>query len=1210
MKKRHLLYFLFIFSFLFASSSEEDKVGHSGKKASSLLTASLEDTIKNAPLKEEKKTSLAPIIENVPQAHVLSSPAKTDLKKGDHYTINFQGVSIIEYIRFVAKITHANFIFNEEDLQFNVTIVSDEATTPQYLLSSLVQMLRIHGLTLLEENGNLLIHKNADVKELAQIVSGDEDSSAALVTRVFQLKNVQVATLVPILKPMISKDAQLETLVDSQTLIITDINTNIKKIQELLAALDSYQVPLIISTYKAKNNSPEGLTNLAQKIMAPMVANHPFQMTPDNDSQNVYIITTEKLTNEALNILKKIDQQTDKNHLLYQLVNQNPDQALSMLNSMLESLQKKDSADQDLIQVLKSVMHPENSSSLLFNGTPGGLEKVKKILASIDVKESSAKVLSGFFTYIPTHVDGKQLLHSLKDLAKNLSESKITNKDLIHSIKEAKWVESIAFLIFTGDVATLDQIKLLLKDLDTEKEKYQLATHSYYLYKLENASGDVVEENIDLFLDKVKANKSADRKLVEVLENIKWIQETNSLLLTGSHYGIEEAKKVIEQYDKAHKAIPQASNFFMYYSKNLSPHHIQQKMKDIALSLEKSDLADIAFLNCVKTMKYVESSKALVFTGAPAVLDKIKTLLEMIDVSGPMGEEGAKNYFIYHLINVTPDRMIKALQSIALDLEKAKTADPSFISALNSVKYNSETQALIFTGSEDALKKIKPLVEKFDVAQATGPQAEAQFFIYKPVYYTAPSLENILKDFSQQLESSGFANKKIYYTIQNMRYIEKTESLLFSGDVKTLEEVKVLLSSFDVPSKDQTNDSIQSIDNTSFLVYKLQYHKGDEIQSALRQVAQELLQTKPTQQHTLVDAINTLQWIQVTNSLICTGEQDTMNRLKEIIRNLDVPLKQVFIEVLVIETTLGNVLNFGLEWGGKSGSQRLATGALNFPSGATTNTGATSPNYYDSFAAGIDNTSATKAPDPKAIPFSNGFDLGVIGDIILHKGKSFISLGALLSALQKDSETTIVLTPKIITQDGKTTSIFIGQNIPYTGSAVQNQGDTTTLTSNLEYRDVGMKMVLTPVLGNSNVVTLSINLEKTEQLPNSSSNVSVGNVQGITTSKANMDTTVHIPNKHFLILSGMLTDRKEKAKQGIPCLGGLPFIGHAFSKDTTNNAKSNLVIFIRPHIINSFKDMQDISNAQEDFFRESQGSANLEKVYDEGVELLKMPEDE
>ena len=197
------------------------------------------------------------------------------------------------------------------------------------------------------------------------------------------------------------------------------------------------------------------------------------------------------------------------------------------------------------------------------------------------------------------------------------------------------------------------------------------------------------------------------------------------------------------------------------------------------------------------------------------------------------------------------------------------------------------------------------------------------------------------------------------------------------------------------------------------------------------------------------------------------------------------------------------------------------------------------------------------------------------------------------------------MTPKIIAQDGKTARIFSGQNIPYSGSVITNSSANTVSTTNLEYRDVGMDLTITPILGNSDAITLSIVLESSTTPTTETNTVQLGTVTGITTYKTSMNTAVHVANKNFLVLSGMVTDSKTRGKAGIPCLGGLPIIGAAFSKNDTQFAKNNIVIFLRPHIVNSYKEMQKITQRQEDLFREQMGTSTLEKDFDDATELLK-----
>ncbi|MFI5334667.1 MAG: hypothetical protein ACHQT8_05845, partial [Chlamydiales bacterium] len=388
---------------------------------------------------------------------------------------------------------------------------------------------------------------------------------------------------------------------------------------------------------------------------------------------------------------------------------------------------------------------------------------------------------------------------------------------------------------------------------------------------------------------------------------------------------------------------------------------------------------------------------------------------------------------------------------------------------------------------------------------------------------------------------------------------------------------------------------------------KLQYHQGTDILTAMKQVATELGKASATSSQTLVDAINSLQWISVTNSLIGTGEQDILAKLQELIKSLDVPLRQVFIEVLIIETTLANLQNYGLQWGGFAKyMNKVGIGYGNFP-GPNPFTPGVPPST--ALQPGLQAVNATSFPNPQTqIPFTQGFDLGSIGDIIMHKGKSFINLGALVTALQTDSDSTVLLNPKIITQDTNNSTIFVGQNIPYTGSTLTITGAAGQQSSNIEYRDIGMNLSITPYLGNEDIITLEVSNDISQQIqPAPGQAIAVG---GILTTHTSLNTRVHVPDQHFVVLSGMITDTKQHFKSGIPCLGGLPVIGAAFSENSRVNAKDNLIIFIRPQIIHNFQEYKAATTHQEELYKDQAVIPILKEEFDEAVNVVKQPENE
>ena len=91
---------------------------------------------------------------------------------------------------------------------------------------------------------------------------------------------------------------------------------------------------------------------------------------------------------------------------------------------------------------------------------------------------------------------------------------------------------------------------------------------------------------------------------------------------------------------------------------------------------------------------------------------------------------------------------------------------------------------------------------------------------------------------------------------------------------------------------------------------------------------------------------------------------------------------------------------------------------------------------------------------------------------------------------------------------------------------------------------------------------------------------------------------------------GGYDERVAETDRGIPCLGGLPLIGSAFSVNNATNSNSNLVIFLRPHILASLEDIKNITEQQEDFFRENAGNPILEQDFDEAMEKIKSIEDD
>ena len=204
----------------------------------------------------------------------------------------------------------------------------------------------------------------------------------------------------------------------------------------------------------------------------------------------------------------------------------------------------------------------------------------------------------------------------------------------------------------------------------------------------------------------------------------------------------------------------------------------------------------------------------------------------------------------------------------------------------------------------------------------------------------------------QNLTHSGVSDPGLFEAIEQLKFIEKTNSLIISGDESSIKKVQELLTKFDIPAE-EADAAIASIESANFLIYKLQYHSGSEIQEALQKVASSLNKTASDTNKLLIEAIQSIQWVEVTNSFLASGPPEILSKIKELIAGIDVPLRQVFIEVLVVETSLYNSQNFGLQWGSQMQYLNKTVGAIgNFPTTMTSNTNSRIQSPFFKFYSG------------------------------------------------------------------------------------------------------------------------------------------------------------------------------------------------------------------------------------------------------------------
>lgn len=389
------------------------------------------------------------------------------------------------------------------------------------------------------------------------------------------------------------------------------------------------------------------------------------------------------------------------------------------------------------------------------------------------------------------------------------------------------------------------------------------------------------------------------------------------------------------------------------------------------------------------------------------------------------------------------------------------------------------------------------------------------------------------------------------------------------------------------------------MERTKFYIHKLRYRKGDQVVEALGNVALSL-QGSGTSSIDLITSIQSVQWLEASNSLVFTGTVTSITKVRELIEEIDTPLKQVFIEMLILDTSIDDALQYGVNFGARFNNQNTA-GAEAFLTG----TGA--------LASAMDTAVPGLTLDPTRLARDLGYNLGIIGRNITHCGVEFSSLGALIHALHDKQKTEILMNPKLLVEDNATAEIFVGINTPFQTQAIANDLGSI-VTNNYEFRDIGTTLKVTPMISNNGMVTLEI-LEEVSSLVDSSviNNTASLSLQsqspGPTTRKSKTTTKVHVPNRYFLVMSGMMQDQFDRRRNQVPCLGGAPLIGALFSDKRLKDTKRNLMIFIRPEIIDSAEAIDAITRHQQDLYRAKTRTKKMWKYeVEEALDLLNIKE--
>ena len=276
----------------------------------------------------------------------------------------------------------------------------------------------------------------------------------------------------------------------------------------------------------------------------------------------------------------------------------------------------------------------------------------------------------------------------------------------------------------------------------------------------------------------------------------------------------------------------------------------------------------------------------------------------------------------------------------------------------------------------------------------------------------------------------------------------------------------------------------------------------------------------------------------INNTMLIYATPVEYARIEATLKRLDVPRAQVLIEASIIEVTLSNGLEYGLQWA-----------------------------FHGGVGNGYNNRGVV----------SNALDGGIAA---AGKGLTYTitnaagDISAVLSALASQSLIRVISSPSLMVLDNHTATIQVGSQQPVNmGTTSSNSGIITT-TTNITYKDTGVMLGVTPSVSAGDLITLDLDQIVTNIGPDSSSDQTKGYP---TFMQREITSQVAVRSGETMVLGGLITDTTKTGSSGLPLLSSIPVVGALFGAKTNSTDRTELLVVLTPRVVRSDEDARAVS---------------------------------
>jgi general secretion pathway protein D len=482
---------------------------------------------------------------------------------------------------------------------------------------------------------------------------------------------------------------------------------------------------------------------------------------------------------------------------------------------------------------------------------------------------------------------------------------------------------------------------------------------------------------------------------------------------------------------------------------------------------------------------------------------------------------------------------------------------------------------LILTDTAENVARMMRILEQIDVG---GPHEQVFF---QPLFYVpGRDLEKTLSGVFDVRTSSETAKpgegERHAGSVTKVVGVDRPNALIIVGTEASYLRLLELVKRIDVPSPDEG----------TMHVVPLGFADAKKVVTALNEAITGVAATGastaqaggaartpvPAQYGSALEGPARVSAEDTTNSLLVTSSMRDFAAIREVIRQLDKPKRQVYIEAVVMDVSTTKAEQLGLSYhvASPTSNGSLAYGGLN---PLTSIAAPTDPSVLQGFAIGVRGPSSGQT-----ITLPNG------------TGLSIPAFGVLLNAMMTSDDADILQTPHIMATDNAPAEIKVQLHTQlsaaptFQSAAGAAAGSATAGAASLNpfagtystpYGAIGPDIKITPHISESNEVRLDID-EQISDLVATPPAGALSTATSISYTERDATTTMTVKDEETVVIGGLVHDKVEKLTQKIPFLGDIPVIGALFRSTTDTVDKENLVLILTPYIIREPADLRRV----------------------------------